>query len=63
MVSSDGRLQRAAGAAHAKASSSEEFALEMSRAQAGQALKLKNETTLGPQEVEEWLDFFNRKKG
>ena len=63
VVSSDGRVQRAAHASHAGVISSDEFALEMSRVQAISASKIKHEATLAPGEVEEWLDFFNRKKG
>jgi predicted RNA-binding protein with PIN domain len=63
VVSSDGRVQRAAGAAHAGVLSSEEFAREMSKAQARNIPKTKQEATLAPDEVDEWLDVFNRKKG
>jgi uncharacterized protein len=63
VVSSDGRLQRAAGAVHAGVLSSEQFAGEMVRAHEARLLTVKNEATLGPQEVEEWLDLFNRRRG
>jgi predicted RNA-binding protein with PIN domain len=63
VVSSDGRVQRAAGAAHAVVLSSEEFAGEMSQAGMPAAPASKGKATLSPEEVEEWLDFFNRKKG
>jgi len=63
VVSSDGRIQRAARAAHAGFLSSEEFAREMSKAQAMSKTMVKHEATLAPDEVEEWLDLFNRKKG
>jgi predicted RNA-binding protein with PIN domain len=63
VVSSDGRVQRAAGASHAGVVSSEEFAREMSKAQAMGTSMSKNEATLAPDEVEEWLDLFNRKRG
>jgi uncharacterized protein len=63
VVSSDGRVQRAARAVHANVLSSEEFTLEISRAQAIRESGIKQETTLAPGEVEEWLDFFNQKKG
>ncbi len=63
VVSSDGRVRRAAQAVHAAALSSEEFAQEMSRAQAAGLAHLKNEATLAPQEVEEWLKEFERKRG
>jgi uncharacterized protein len=63
VVSSDGRVQRAAHAAHAGILSSEEFTREISRVQAMSMLKTKHAATLAPDEVEEWLDFFNQKKG
>ena len=63
VVSSDGRLQRAAQAVHAGGSSSEEFALEMSKAQAMKVNLSKQEATLAPGEVEEWLNLFDRKRG
>ena len=63
VVSSDGRVQRAARAAHAHVLSSEEFVQEMSKAQGTSSSPLKHETTLAPEEVEEWLKFFDRKRG
>ncbi len=63
VVSSDGRVQQAAKAAHAGVLSSEEFAREMSKAQAIGASTKKHDATLAPGEVEEWLEFFNRKRG
>ena len=63
VVSSDGRVQQAARAAHATVLSSEEFTRELSRAQAIGASRVKHQATLRPDEVEEWLDFFNQKKG
>jgi predicted RNA-binding protein with PIN domain len=62
VVSSDRRVQSAAGAAHAGVLSSEDFAREMSKAQAKAASKPDHNATLAPNEVEEWLDIFNRKK-
>ncbi len=62
VVSSDGRVQRAARVVHAGVLSSEEFAREISKTQAAIKALSKNETTLAPDEVEEWLDVFNRKK-
>jgi hypothetical protein len=41
--------------------SSEEFAREMSKAQAATS-KTKQDATPAPGEVEEWLDIFNRKR-
>ena len=63
VVSSDGRIQRAAQAAHARVLSSEEFVQEMSMAQSTGSAKVKHEATLAPEEVEEWLKFFDRKRG
>jgi predicted RNA-binding protein with PIN domain len=63
VVSSDGRVRQAARAIHAGILSSEEFAREMSRVQAMSASPSKHEATLPPEEVEEWLDIFKRKKG
>jgi predicted RNA-binding protein with PIN domain len=62
VVSSDGRVQRAARAVHAGALSSEEFTREMSRAQAIHTNTIKHEAALPPNEVEEWLDIFNHKR-
>ena len=62
VVSSDRRVQRAAGAAHADVLSSEDFAREMSKVQAKAAFKPDHDATLAPNEVNEWLDIFNRKK-
>jgi predicted RNA-binding protein with PIN domain len=63
VVSSDGRIQRAARSFHAGALSSEEFTAELSRVQAMGATMLKQTAALDADEVEEWLDFFSRKKG
>jgi len=62
VVSSDRRVQGAAKASHAGVLSSEEFALEMSRAQAIGNSKPKHDATLAPDEVEEWLNIFNQRK-
>jgi len=62
VVSSDRRIQGAAAAAHAGVLSSEDFAREMSRAQAMRASKSNQPATLAPDEVEEWLDLFNRRR-
>jgi predicted RNA-binding protein with PIN domain len=61
VVSSDGRVQRAAGAAHAKAMPAEEFAQEMVKARTRQMTKSKGETGLSPDEVEEWLNLFEKR--
>ena len=63
VVSSDARVQGAARAAHAGVISSEEFAREMSRVRAAGELKTNQTATLAPDEVEEWLEIFNHKKG
>ena len=62
VVSSDRRVQGAAGAAHASVLSSEDFAREMSKAQALGSSRPKHDATLAPDEVEEWLDIFNRRR-
>ena len=61
VVSSDRRVQQAARAVHASVLSSEEFAREMSGIKAMGSDQLKTETTLAPNEVEEWLDIFKKK--
>ena len=62
VVSSDRRVQGAAGAAHASVLSSEDFAREMSKAQALGSSRPKHDATLAPDEVEEWLDIFTHKR-
>jgi predicted RNA-binding protein with PIN domain len=62
VVSSDGRIQCAARAVHAGVLSSEEFAQEMSKARAIGVYAKKREAILAPDEIEEWMEFFNRKK-
>ena len=61
VVSSDARVRRAAGAAHAGVISAEEFALEMSKAQVTQTKMPKSESVLSPDEVDEWLKFFEKR--
>jgi predicted RNA-binding protein with PIN domain len=61
VVSSDHRVQHAAQAAHAETLSSEEFARLMSAAQAERTLQAKSDTSLSPDEVEEWLGIFKRR--
>lgn len=63
LVSSDARLQRAAKAVHAGVLSSENFSLEMSKAQGEKVSSFKQEATPTPGEVLEWLNLFNRKRG
>ncbi len=62
VVSSDRRVQSAAGAAHASVLSSEDFAHEMSKARAIGSAKTKHDATLAPGEVEEWLDIFDKRR-
>lgn len=62
VVSSDKRVQNAARAVHAKVLSSEEFALEISKA-GEKAMSSKRETGLSPEEVDEWFGFFKSRKG
>jgi predicted RNA-binding protein with PIN domain len=62
IVSSDGRVQNAARAAHAGVLSSEEFTRQVSTA-ASQAAISKRENGLSPEEVDEWLSLFKAKKG
>jgi len=61
VVSSDGRVQRAAGAAHAGTMSAEEFAQEMVKAQTRRMTRSEGESVLSPDEVEEWLKFFEKR--
>ncbi len=63
VVSSDGRVQQAARAAHAGVLSSEEFVREMASKTGKGSNLLKKEATLAPDEVEEWLDIFKKKGG
>ena len=61
VVSSDGRVQRAAGSTGASAMSAEEFAMEMSKAQTRRMPKSKGDALLSPDEVEEWMTFFENR--
>jgi predicted RNA-binding protein with PIN domain len=61
VVSSDGRVQRAAGAAHAKIMSSEEFAQEVFKAKNRRTTKPADETGLSPDQVDEWLTIFKNR--
>ena len=63
VVSSDARLQHAAGDAHARAMTSEEFALEMTKAATRGSLKSGPDPALSPDEVEKWLEFFEKRGG
>jgi predicted RNA-binding protein with PIN domain len=63
VVSSDGRVQSAAAAAHAGFMSAEGFAAEMGKARSKQAVKSGGESVLSPGEVDEWLKFFEKRNG
>jgi predicted RNA-binding protein with PIN domain len=63
VVSSDGRVQRAAQSAGSGMLSSEEFAQLMGKTQAARISKSKRDAALSPDEIEEWLNIFDRKKG
>ncbi len=63
VVSSDGRLQQAAHAAHASVLSSEEFVRGMSRPTGKGSNAINKEATLAPDEVQEWLEIFKKKGG
>jgi uncharacterized protein len=62
VVSSDRRVQRAAGALHAAVVSSEEFASEVTSLRDEKANQPKQETTPSPEQVEEWLEIFKKKR-
>ncbi|MGB8214468.1 MAG: NYN domain-containing protein [Anaerolineales bacterium] len=66
VVSSDGRVQRAARAAQASVLASEEFARLLTQAQAKARLPgtgaPKQPAPLAPEEVDEWMDLFTRKR-
>ena len=62
VVSSDRRVLQAARAVHAHVLTSEEFAAEVSRAEAAGSSRIKTEATLAPEEVEEWLNLFDSKR-
>ena len=60
VVSSDIRLQRAAGAVHARVMSSEIFSQEMIKASSADRTNSRDDAALSPREVEEWLRFFKK---
>ncbi len=62
VVSSDGRVQRAARDAQARAISAEEFAREMAAVKTRRTTKSESETGLSPDQVEEWLTFFEKRE-
>jgi predicted RNA-binding protein with PIN domain len=61
VVSSDNRIQRAAGAVHARVLSSEGFSQEMLNASSADRTSPRDGTQLSPGEVEEWLKFFDKR--
>jgi predicted RNA-binding protein with PIN domain len=61
VVSSDRRVQRAAGATQARTMTAEEFAQEMRKVQAALISKSKSEATPSAGEVEEWLKTFEKR--
>jgi predicted RNA-binding protein with PIN domain len=63
VVSSDRRVQRAAGAAQAATMPADDFAKEMHQAQSEHKSKSKSETELSPSEVDEWLETFKKQGG
>jgi predicted RNA-binding protein with PIN domain len=63
VVSSDARVQRAAGAVHAGVMSAEEFAREMTKAIITRMTASKSEPAINPKEVEEWEEIFKKKGG
>lgn len=63
VVSSDSRVQRSARAWHAQTLSSEEFARQVNRlSRREKPPSPKENLTLSPQEVEEWLQIFEERK-
>ncbi len=62
VVSSDNRVQRAAGSVHAGIISSEEFVQEMERSKAAGMTKAKSDSALSSGEVDEWLEFFEKRR-
>ena len=61
VVSSDNRLQRAAGAVHARVLSSESFSQEMIKTSSTVRTNSKDGAELSPSEVDEWLKFFEKR--
>jgi predicted RNA-binding protein with PIN domain len=61
VVSSDGRVQRAAREVHAEVLSSEELVQEMAKVRAARAVKAKADAGLSAGEVDEWLEFFEKR--
>lgn len=63
VVSSDGRVRRAAQAAHARVVAAEAFAGQVRAAAVQRAPGGENERTLAPEELEEWLTLFRERRG
>jgi predicted RNA-binding protein with PIN domain len=63
VVSSDARVQRAAGAVHAGVLSAEEFSREMTRAMKTRMTASKSEPAINIKELEEWEEIFKKKGG
>jgi predicted RNA-binding protein with PIN domain len=61
VVSSDNRIQRAAGAVHARVLSSEGFSKEMLKAGSADRTNRGDGPQLSPSEVDEWLKFFDKR--
>jgi predicted RNA-binding protein with PIN domain len=62
VVSSDHRVQLAAREAHARVSSSDEFARQVADAQVERSIQSKNDASLSPGEVDEWMEIFKENK-
>lgn len=63
VVSSDGRVRRAAQAAHARALSAEEFAVHVRAASARERPSPEPERSLSAEELQEWLTLFGERRG
>jgi predicted RNA-binding protein with PIN domain len=61
VVSSDGRLKLAAAAAQARAMNAEDFAEKMLKAKIGSLTKSRSESTMTPDQVQDWLEFFEKR--
>jgi len=61
VVSSDARVQQSAAAAHAVTMQAEEFAIEMSRAERSAHSGFKPDPLLSPEEVEGWMNLFEKR--
>ncbi|MBM3150675.1 MAG: NYN domain-containing protein [Chloroflexi bacterium] len=63
VVSSDRRVQGAARATRAAVLPAEEFARQVQALRSPRGAAAGQEASLSPQEVDEWLSFFKRRKG